>query len=684
VAAYLAVPANPETLAAVIGSSTQQKVAAAAIISFGIELRMRWSVCSFALVLTALFVGFRNVADLGPGNLLGQFSVTYLVVLWALAVGARHAVLQAAEGVDASLAALGQARLSAAVTRARRRHEREQLALMHDTAASTLLVVANRVDVGPARLAAQATRDLAVLEAGVPVFDDRDVDLPSLLADVVSACRTPTSIRGQRSLPVRPAVAWAVTAAVREALNNVDRHAHAESVQIEVNEHRVVIVDDGVGFAGQSGRRTDARGIRRSIVERMNAIGGAAEVSTLVGAGTSVKLTWTPSSGAADTVRDTNSPDPVGGVQRLEHRLAFALTGVSLVDITLQSSRAWSQSAVTPPAWVHAALAVTAAACALSAPTSVRRSRGATLALMTTAVAVSVALGLLLPAPEVLGTTNWTVGAVGWTIVALGLRESRAMTLTALGGWWLLVCGIVLARVPSAAMAILLGYLTVTILSTQVLIVWFAHGIHDVVTEVTRRDRERRSIETATAVERVLRNDGRRRYRARLKSLLPLLRGLADGTLHPASPRTVSAARVEYGRLRRLFDRADHIDRWLTDDLSAAIDDAEERGVHVTAEIVGDLPGIPDGARAELSAVVSALLAASTAHARIVTMAEDGDVVVSIVCDAPAVAVPRATGRDGGVRSEVSVDETSEALWLRLRCRGLGSEGDEDDQDRRD
>ncbi len=676
VVAYLAVPASAATSASAIGGSTQVKVAAAVVISFGIEQRARWSVGSLAVVLAALFAGFRNVADLDLGRFLGMFAVLYLAVLWALAVAARQMVLRAAEGVDASLEALRRTRLWAAVTGARRRYEREQLALMHDTAASTLLLVGTGVEIGAAQLAAQARRDLAILEAGVPVFDDDgEVDLVVLLSDIACECRTSLSMCGLGTLRIRPAVAWAVTAAVREALTNVDRHAHARSVRVEVGRCSVAIIDDGIGFTRPRDASAGRHGIRRSIIARMSAIGGAGTVSGVAGGGTRVDLTWTSSSGSTETTQGVDSVDTVVAVNRLELKLAFALAGIAIVDVTLQSSRAWSLPAPTPPGWAHAGLAAVVVACTLPAMLAVQRRRVTTVLLMTIAVSVSVALNVLLPASEVLGETNWSVGAVGWTVVALGLHESRSVTITALAGWWLLVWGVVLTRAPSTDMVILLGYHTATILCTQVLIALFAGTIHRVVEVVAERDRERRTIEVATAVDRVLKQECQRRYRDQLRSVAPILGGLADGSMSPKSSAVIAVARVEYGRLRRLFDRADRMDHWLLDDLSTAIDRAEARGVRVTAEAASDLPDISDEARTGVSAAMVTLLATSRSHARIVLTAEPGQLVVSVVSDAPAEAASRGTDLSDGVESELVVDEESEAVWLRLRCPCPDPEG---------
>jgi len=86
--------------------------------------------------------------------------------------------------------------------------------------------------------------------------------------------------------------------AVQEAINNIVRHAHAETVLVEVAEEkgvlRVDIEDDGRGFdpaevvggPSASGRGLGILGMH----ERMELIGGTSQVASSPGGGTRVSL----------------------------------------------------------------------------------------------------------------------------------------------------------------------------------------------------------------------------------------------------------------------------------------------------------------------------------------------------------------------------------------------------------
>ncbi|RAJ65669.1 signal transduction histidine kinase [Streptomyces sp. Amel2xB2] len=189
--------------------------------------------------------------------------------------------------------------LAEAVSLARHRKEREYLALLHDTAASTfLLVTVQGTDMDPEQVAEYARRDLAVLTgtAGGATDQDSPVDLTASLRTVVGAGgRLSVDVHADEVPLVPASVALAFVRAVREALVNVERHAGVGTATLSVRGEgdRVVVVvaDSGVGFQPEQVARS-RRGIRGSVVERMAAVGGGATVTSRPGAGTGVRMVW--------------------------------------------------------------------------------------------------------------------------------------------------------------------------------------------------------------------------------------------------------------------------------------------------------------------------------------------------------------------------------------------------------
>ena len=94
---------------------------------------------------------------------------------------------------------------------------------------------------------------------------------------------------------------------VQEALSNVRKHSEAEKVSVVLRSRRtfvdLTVTDDGSGF---DPRRlgTDRLGLA-GISERVRLLGGAVDIETTLGAGTTVRATlpqWKPSTPAAATI----------------------------------------------------------------------------------------------------------------------------------------------------------------------------------------------------------------------------------------------------------------------------------------------------------------------------------------------------------------------------------------------
>ena len=94
---------------------------------------------------------------------------------------------------------------------------------------------------------------------------------------------------------------------VQEALSNVRKHSEAESVSVALRSRRrfvdLTVADDGRGF---DPRRLDTNRLGLAgISERVRLLGGAVEIETIPGAGTTVRATlpqWKPSTPAAATI----------------------------------------------------------------------------------------------------------------------------------------------------------------------------------------------------------------------------------------------------------------------------------------------------------------------------------------------------------------------------------------------
>ncbi|TQR88684.1 ATP-binding protein [Mycobacterium hodleri] len=219
-------------------------------------------------------------------------------------------VIELAVGLAIGMAAQTARRAHTELQRAARLaaslEERERLSReVHDGAIQVLALVARRGREigGPttelAELAGEQERALRrwVSAAGTPVPEGLEIDLVTLLrdraADRVSVSLPPEPVM----LPAE--VAREVDAAVANALDNVVAHAGAAArafVLLEDLEDSVVVSvrDDGAGIP--VGRLEEAAGegrvgVSKSIVGRLNWLGGTARLSTGPGRGTEWELT---------------------------------------------------------------------------------------------------------------------------------------------------------------------------------------------------------------------------------------------------------------------------------------------------------------------------------------------------------------------------------------------------------
>jgi signal transduction histidine kinase len=259
-----------------------------------ITLQWEWSPKVAVPVTAGLLAVDLAVIGLGEGGAV----VLRLLVECALSRLAFVLLWRSSRRVDVLRARRADLERAEALALERHRREREYLALLHDTASATFLLVAvHGRDVDPTQAAGYARHDLAALtgSAGGPTAQDSPVDLNASLRAVVE--RGPLTVEARWwDAPLVPAsVALALVRALREVLANVERHAGVDTATLDVRgdgDGVVVEVNDtGAGFRPEEVPHY-RRGLRGSVVERMTGVGGSAAITSRPGAGTSVRLVW--------------------------------------------------------------------------------------------------------------------------------------------------------------------------------------------------------------------------------------------------------------------------------------------------------------------------------------------------------------------------------------------------------
>ncbi|CAL9547054.1 hypothetical protein SUDANB6_04380 [Streptomyces sp. enrichment culture] len=275
---------------------------AGSVLAFAIKGGWRWAALASTLVAAA------NLIERGAP---ARDTVHNVILVWVASIAIGYVV----EVARASERTLARALEIEAATRERERLARD----IHDSVLQVLAMVQRRGAVigGEAaelgRLAGEQEVALRTLVSGgvVPVSrvpreaavraaedsgGDGPVDLRALLAPYAGS-RVSLAEPGA-PVPLAPAAAREVAAAVGAALDNVRRHAGEQArawilVEDEPDEVIVTVRDDGPGIP--EGRLAQAEGEGRlgvalSIRGRLRDLGGSAELISVPGQGTEVEL----------------------------------------------------------------------------------------------------------------------------------------------------------------------------------------------------------------------------------------------------------------------------------------------------------------------------------------------------------------------------------------------------------
>lgn len=658
VAACVTLPAlTADVHVATLGPLT---IAGTAVGSFT-GLNPRINIALTAGVAIAYAIGAGTVV--GWGHVGDNFGIYYFAGLWAMSMVIRALILRVTDSVDAVRADRLAAELQHEVDTAVREYDREQLRLLHDTVACTLLMVSSGTPLSPERLSAQAQRDLRA-------FTD-ETSAPAARVDLVAALRantthltTPVRIDGPTEMWIDGATANLVSAAAREALTNVDRHARASTATVTVRPELVRIEDDGRGF--DTSQPSRGHGIADSITARMHRVGGDAVVLSRPGHGTTVELCWPAEAPAA-----ANKPeDPERLIERGRARYYLALTTYAVANVLAVTPFA-AQSSSHP--YLQSALLVAAATITVS---SAARGRGWPGLPRRAAVAALVVISLVQiafqPTDLVASQAQWAQGAIGWSALPLLLDERLRHSIGVLVWCWAVPAVSVLVRDPSAQNAIAVGYGAASILLVQTRALLFDKLIRASAAAADAEIDGRRRILASTRIAEAVQAEYTRRYADLADTIAPLLRALAAGA--PADAVMQRQAQIEYQRLRTLFDQASPVEYPLLRELRPVVDAAQDRGVDVSVTAERTLPAISDAATRRLAVLTAQVLDATTGRARITLTAESTALELSILCHGIR-HFDTATALDAGEVGDSVITTLDDAVWITVRHPLVGMPG---------
>lgn len=569
-----------------------------------------------------------------------------------------NSFLEGVDELDESLAASQHAEKGMMLERTLVEHRRMLDGIIHDQV-MTALVAAVHDDRPPAQVVSLAQQALTTLEsAAAPPDDAQPVtadNLGRLLRDVVAS----VSEEAQVTVHTAPLAQWQIAApvaslvsrAVREAVVNATKHAHASSIDVDVRPGavgdlvilEVSVIDDGLGF--DPGAVPEGRlGLKVSIAERMRLAGGATNVESVPGQGTTVTLSWRGSRPSVDETTDQTD-------RQLQALFSFvrvdAFVGVVWAIVVAQMILSWfalGPTAVIVPLLIAQLLGIVGTWLAVSSSPQERRLNiliaGATAVVAVTMAALVVSAP---PEPDWVSQQRWLSVVVQVLLTVLLVRGRAVVAWAALAGYALVLStwGLTWGIDPLLMARALAGPTLWLALGGFVLIGLNQIGSRILVARSASRDAAQ-ALATGFSTL-VLREVWIRELRDQVG---PLLQRLADPD-HEVTAAERQACRVAEARLRDGL-RAGNL---VSFGVSAAIEQARVRGVEVTL-VDNRGSALPEPVRRATLRHLEEVLSGS-ASGRVVarTAPEGSEDAVTILSSAPGSGTTLATiDVHGGVK----------------------------------
>lgn len=634
-------------------NSVPQVIAGVAVITCAIAQPPRVSLPAAVAITAAYTVGSAQVV--GWDQVLHIPMLYYmLAVEWGITTVLVLTARNVARRVDQARADNHDAALRDAIAAAVRDHELEHMALVHDTAASTLHLVGEGAEVSPERIAAQASRDLALL-AGEPIGlgAGSATDVAAAIRTEVQHSTTPIEVTGLSRLVLDGRTANAVVAVVREAINNADRHARAHRIVIDISPTTVTVTDDGIGFDPLT--TTLGHGVAESIIGRMRRANGTASVRSTPGAGTVVTVNW-------HQLQDAPPGAPhVDDVDQLTERIfvRFGLGIVAFAFVQLALAVPYAATSTEHPA-AQFALGGLAALVALAGIPRVldRRPNLTVPALIVMAGIIYLQAGLL-PDNMLGGPAQWPLLATTLCVLPYLLRLPLAPAAGVMIAFWLGTAILNFLDYPGMVTAYNLALYTAGIFVVQIFVLAFPVMLRNANATAAEEIRERWANDAQRRISEALHDDYVRRTAKLIRGVFPLLQTLSTGAID-ADIRW--RARIESRRLRLYIFQARTFGHPLVAELRPAIEDADARGVVVSLNADNDLPRLDREQRRRLLEPIEAALSRAVEHARLGLTVVPGELIASILCDDDGMGIEPRPGSADEPRIEVT--EIGGTVWI--------------------
>jgi hypothetical protein len=280
-------------------------------------------------------------------------------------------------------------------------------------------------------------------------------------------------------------------------------------------------------------------------------------------------------------------------------------------------------------------------------------------------LAASIAATAALPPDSFFREAHWSFGLAGWPLLVLLADRTPALVTALAAHTAVTVTQFLLDGTPTRtelgdAAIVLFGVTTF-----QLAIAGLIRLLDRRAGEAAAAAAERERLATRAALAAQAGHDLRTGFAEQLGATLPLLAGLADGTVDPRSAEARARCALAAAQLRRLFAENDDVPDPLVHEVGACLDVAERRGVTVALAVSGDPVDVPPTARRELTGPVLTALTAARTRARVSVLRTPGLVRVAVVADTAGGAPEFA----GSAAVPVTSQSRDGQLWMEARWR---------------
>jgi hypothetical protein len=267
-------------------------------------------------------------------------------------------------------------------------------------------------------------------------------------------------------------------------------------------------------------------------------------------------------------------------------------------------------------------------------------------------LAASALAAVTLPLERTASAVDWAFGAANWVgLVVLLDRPLRTVVLFLSAHELIALSNMLLFSDVHKGDLARLATGSVTVIGFPLCLAVVASVLHRLATAAATAGDEIERVRTAEAVAAESHRRRRQRFAELSAGAIPLLTGLADGSLSPEDAAVRRRSAIEAARMRRLCAETDVVTNPLLHELRHCADVADRKGVVVELEARGQWPTPPVAVRRDLTDAALTALATAGSWARVTVIGDQGLVSVNVVADCDDVVPPSPA--TSGVRVEV-------------------------------